>query len=72
MESMGFVPAIEGPRRWNKKCTFLAEGLDFWEVNFGPFWTMFGVPRPLKVGGVRPPTFPGTSLLGLRLILFYF
>ena len=33
-------------------------------VNLRPFRSMFGAPRPLKVGGLRPPTFPGTSEIG--------
>jgi len=33
---------------------------------------MFGVPQPLKVGGLRRPTFPGTSGLGLRKIFSIF
>ncbi len=60
------------PGRGNKKCTFPAEGLDFWEVGLGPFRTMSGVPHPLKVGGLRPPTFPGTSEMGLRTIFSTF
>ena len=32
-------------------------------VHLGPFRSMLGVPDPLKVGGLRPPTFPGTSPL---------
>ena len=50
-------------RRWNKTCTFPAEGLDYCEDILGPFRTMLGVPHPLKVGGLRPPTFPGTYTL---------
>ena len=59
-------------RRGIKKCSLPAEGLDFREVIPGPFRTVFGVPRPLEVGGLRPPTFPGTSLLGLRSIFSIF
>jgi len=33
-------------------------------VNLGRFRVMFGVRRPLKVGGLRPSTFPGTSGMG--------
>ena len=58
--------------RWIKKCTSPAEGLDFWEVSSGPFRTVFGVPRPLKVGGLCPPTFPETSRMGLRTICSFF
>ena len=60
------------PRRGNKTCKFLAEGLDFWEVILVTFRTMLGVARPLKVGGLRPPTFPGTSPLGLWTIFYIF
>ena len=33
---------------------------------------MSGVPCPLKVGGLRPPTFPGTSGMGLRSMFLIF
>ena len=36
------------------------------------FRTMFGVPGPLKVGGLRPPTLPGTSAMGSRRIFLIF
>ena len=36
-----------------------------------PFRAMFGVPHPLKVGGLRPPTFPGTSGMGLRICFLF-
>jgi hypothetical protein len=33
---------------------------------------MSGVPHALKVGGLRPPTFPGTSVLKLRSMFSIF
>ena len=60
-----FLIGINAPRQGIKKCTFPAEGLDFWVVISEQFRIMFGVPRPLKVGGVCPPTFPGTSEMDL-------
>jgi len=33
---------------------------------------VLGVPRPLKVGGLRPPTLPGTSGIVLRKIFSIF
>ena len=33
-------------------------------VESGPFRTASRVPRPLKVGGLRPPTFQRTSGMG--------
>ena len=41
-------------------------------VNLRPFRTMFRIPRPLKVGGLRPPTFPGTSGMGSGSFFFVF
>ena len=38
----------------------------------GSFRAMFEVPHPLKVGGLRPPTFPGTSGMGSRTIFSIF
>ena len=62
-------PRISDPAatagRGIKKCKDVVQGLDFWEVSSGPFRTMCGVPRTLKVGGLRPPTFLRTSLLCL-------
>ena len=44
----------------------------FWEVILGPFWTMFGLLRLLKVGGLRPPTPPGTWGLHPETLFFNF
>ena len=41
-------------------------------VNLEPFWVIFGVLQPLKVGGLRPPTFPGMSPMGSGSIFYIF
>ena len=60
------------PRRWNKKCTFPAEDLDFWEVSLGPFRTMLGVPRPPQSRGASPPDLPGNVYIGFTVDFFLF
>ena len=42
-----------------------------WQIS-GPFRAMLGVPHALKVGGLRRPTFRGTSGMGLRKIFSIF
>ena len=42
------------------------------EGRFGTILEHLGAPRPLKVGELRPPTFPGTSEMGSRAMLSIF
>ena len=41
-------------------------------VNFGAFQKLAEALQRLKVGGLRPPTLPGTSAMDSRRILFMF
>jgi len=59
-----------GPGQGNKKCKFFGRESGLSMVNLGPFRAMSGAPRPLKVGRLRPPTFPGTSAIGFAEYVF--
>jgi len=58
--------------RWNIKSMCSAESLDFWKVVSVPLWYMREVPLPIKVAGLRLPTFPEMFEMGSGTIFAIF